>query len=830
MDDRNIDEPVDCVHCGLPVPAALVKEEGDSFCCHGCETVYGLLHSLKDKHPDFSPEEYVLQQPQQEDTEASSRYARLASPSFVELYSQLRDDGYREIVLSVVGIHCSACIWLLEKLPSMLDGVVSAQLNMGRALLRVVWNPNVVGLDRIAYFLYRMGYPVEVFGEQDGNSSQKRYERQALIRIGVAGALAGNVMMIAFALYGGMFSYMADDHRQFFRWMSLALATPSVMWAGFPFFQRAWMAIRTRTLHMDLPIALGIAIGYLSGLWNTLIGKGEIYFDSVTTLIFLLLVGRWLQHRQQRLAQERTEKLYYITPKFARLWSGGASQEVPVAALQKDDIIEVLAGETVAVDGEILEGQTQIDGSILTGESLPFAAQEGEEVHAGTLNVSSRILVKVNQTGEETRVGQIMLEVQRASQSRAPIVRMADSVVGVFIVVVFGLAFATWVMWSFLSPTHAVEHAIALLIITCPCALGMATPLAVAASLGRAAKQGILIKGGQALEALSRPGILWLDKTGTLTQGALSLVHWEGSEDVKPVVQAIEAQSSHPIAKALSRDLPLASTPLQVEAEQHHGAGIVGHFRGRDIFVGSLDFMQRHVEETPSWVTQKVEEWTAKALTPIAIVEDGDVIAMAALGDPIREEAAEVLQDLRTKGWQVGILSGDHPSVVDAVGVMLDIPQALRVGGASPERKLELVRSSQEQGTVVMIGDGVNDTAALAAAHVGIGVHGGAEACLAAADIFLSRPGLVPLQEVMNGAKLTMRTIRRNLTFSFFYNVIGASLAMAGLINPLWAAIFMPISSLTVVTHSFRASSFGDTSCPSSTSSSPSLSSSPVLP
>ncbi|HAA56334.1 MAG TPA: hypothetical protein DCE42_16335 [Myxococcales bacterium] len=423
-----------------------------------------------------------------------------------------------------------------------------------------------------------------------------------------------------------------------------------------------------------------------------------------------------------------------------------------------------------------------------------------------------------------------MLEVQRASQSRAPIVRMADSVVGVFIVVVFGLAFATWVMWSFLSPTHAVEHAIALLIITCPCALGMATPLAVAASLGRAAKQGILIKGGQALEALSRPGILWLDKTGTLTQGALALVHWEGSEDVKPVVQAIEAQSSHPIAKALSRDLPVASTPLKVEAEQHHGAGIVGHYEGRDIFVGSLDFMQRQVEETPSWVTQKVEEWTAKALTPIAIVEDGDVIAMAALGDPIREEAAEVLQDLRTQGWKIGILSGDHPSVVDSVGAMLDIPQDLRVGGASPERKLELVRSSQEEGTVVMIGDGVNDTAALAAAHVGIGVHGGAEACLAAADIFLSRPGLVPLQEVMKGAKLTMRTIRRNLTFSFFYNVIGASLAMAGLINPLWAAIFMPISSLTVVTHSFRASSFGDTSCPSSTSSSPSLSSSPVLP
>lgn len=814
-----------CSHCGLPVPVAYQNPEVElQFCCSGCETVYHMLHQC-----DLQP---LYEQVQSERNVPDPRshvppaYAEFDDEVFHQLYVRQEAGGIREIELYVEGVHCAACVWLLEKLPTICTGVVEARLDFRRSLLRVRWDVEQIRLSQVAGILDRLGYPPHAYRDRDREAKQRTEDRRNLIRIAVAGASAGNTMLIAFALYGGVFSEMSPEHRDFFRWASLIVALPAVLWAGNVFFRGAWSALRTRTLHMDLPIAIGIIAGFVWGIRNTIVGAGEIYFDSVTALIFLLLVGRWLQHRQQRVASQAAEILYSLSPSKARKIQGEQSKEVPIEALMPGDQIEVKAGESIPVDGMILLGTTQLDLSVLTGESMPVDANVGDTVLAGSVNLSTRLLIQVVKTGSETRLGQLLRQVEEANQRRAPIVKQADRLAGWFVAVVLCMAVLTFVLWWLRDPTHAIEYAVALLIVTCPCALGLATPLALSAGLGKAAQQGILIKGGDVIEALSRPGQLWLDKTGTLTAGQMKLMAWSGDSSWQPLVRAMEEHSSHPIARAFVEAFAQTAPVPDVQVEHRMGQGLIGTWQGKTILIGSPALVREQCGILPEETETTLEAWTQRALTPVVLAVDGVVKAVAGLGDPIRPDSYETLQFFRNMGWQIGILSGDHPVVVQAVAQQLGLNPSWCHGGLSPEDKVAFV-TSQPHSTVVMVGDGVNDAAALSAATVGIGVHGGAEACLAIADVYLTQPGLRPLRTLLQGGRNTMRVIQRNLGFSLAYNVLGATLAIAGLISPLWAAVLMPLSSITVITSSYRAQTFGGVSCPSSTSYSPSPLSSP---
>ena len=794
-----------CAHCGLPVPpAAAVDGAARQFCCEGCRAVWAILHE-HGLERYYALREGAAPAPA---APADRLYAELDDSAFQARTCRPEPDGRVSTELYLEGVHCGACVWLVEKLPGLVPGVAEARLDLPRSQVRVVWDPRAVPLSAIARRLGSLGYAPHPCRGLAGQAARRREDRAMLARIGLAGAVAGNVMAIAFALYGGMLDGMEPEFAAFFRWASLLLTVPSLIWGGGVFFRSAWIALRAGTLGMDLPISIGLLAGFLHGVVNTARGTGEVYFDSVTVLIFLLLSGRYLQRRQQRAAGDAAELIASLYPTSARLVEHGRVREVPLETLTPGVVVEVRAGDLVPADGVIVAGRSTVDLSLLSGESTPQSVAEGAPVHAGTLNVSSRIEVRVERTGEDTRVGRLMALVEEHARRRAPIAQLADRISGHFVAVVLGLAGATFVLWARVDPSRALDHAAALLIVTCPCALGLATPLAVSAAIGRAARAGFLIKGGDVLEKLTRPGRMWLDKTGTLTEGRAALLRWHGDEAVKPLVAAAEAHSSHPLGRAFLRALGEPAPPARVEIAETHGGGIEATVDGRRLVVGSAAFVAARAGAVPPALAAVAAELARDGLTPVLIAVDGRVTAAAGFGDPLRADAVAALARVRALGWRPGILSGDDARIAQAAGRHLGLAAPDCRGGVAPEDKLRVVLGSGREGPVVMIGDGVNDAAALAAATVGIAVAGGAEAALAAADVFLVRPGVARIAELLEGSRRAMRVVRRNLAFSLGYNVIGVTLAMTGLLNPLVAAILMPLSSLTVIASSYRARTF----------------------
>jgi Cu2+-exporting ATPase len=443
----------------------------------------------------------------------------------------------------------------------------------------------------------------------------------------------------------------------------------------------------------------------------------------------------------------------------------------------------------------------------LTGESLPEEVKPGDRVYAGTTNQAATLLVRVESAGTATRLARLLESVERAQSRRAPIVRFADRVAGVFVIVVLALAAVTFAAWSFIDANRALDHAVALLVVTCPCALGMATPLAVSAALKRAARAGIFFKGGEFLEALARPGTIAFDKTGTLTEGRLALASFEGDPHVKALASAAEGGSGHPVARALVAAFGPAPE-LRVESvTELPGLGITARVEGHELRIGS----RAHVGGSSagaSFAWEAALEAAAELGRPaVAIAVDGVVRAVASFSDPLRADTRSSLDALRKQGYALAVLSGDQPRVVETIARELG-PLVEARGGLLPDAKQAWVERARRNGPVVMVGDGVNDATAMASADVAIAVHGGAEASLSAADAFTTVPGVVKVLEAVLGARRTLAVIRRGIWFSLAYNVVGVALCMAGRISPLLAAVLMPLSSLTVVTSALRARTF----------------------
>lgn len=794
----------DCAHCGLVVPLARrTFPPAPAFCCDGCATVYSVLaehgltryYALAEAAGDRLPAHVT-----------GRAYSELDDPTFVARACTPLPGGLLSTDLYLEGVHCAACVWLVEKVPSLVEGAIEVRLDLPRSRARVLWDPMTAKLADVAVALDRLGYPVHPYRGAQAAEVRKRENRELLLKIGVAGAIAGNVMAIAFGLYGGFLHGIEPEYLRLFRFTSLVVAAPSVFWCGGTFFRGAFAALRAKTLSMDVPIAIGLLAGYAQGAINTVRATGDVYFDVVTMLVFLLLAGRYLLKRRQGAAVEAAELLSSLAPSSARVLADGGERDVPLEALVAGMRVAVLAGETFPADGRVVDGRSNVDPSLLTGESRPVEVAYGDAVHAGTVNLSGRLEVDVLSTGEDTRVGRLMRLVEESARRRAPIVRLADRIAGRFVAAVLALSAITFALWWHVSAQLAFDHAVALLIVTCPCALGLATPLAISAAIGRAARAGFLVRGADVIEALSRGGRMILDKTGTLTTGELAVVAYSGSEQMRALVAAAEAHSSHPVARALATSQPPAMGP--VEIEEMLGGGIVGRVGRHALVVGSPAFLSSRFSNWPPGVSALVDAYCAEGLTPIVVAVDGAVCGVFGLGDPLRDDARGAIHALRALGYEPSILSGDHPGAVSSVARALDVPSDRARGGVSPEGKVDAVRAEKERGAVVMVGDGVNDAAALASADVGVAVHGGAEAAFAVADVFVTRPGLNRLVELVVGSRRTMRVVKRNLMFSLVYNLVAVVLAMTGFINPLLAAILMPLSSLTVIASSALSRSF----------------------
>lgn len=807
-----------CVHCGEATLCASDQDPDQVFCCSGCLGAYQLIHG-------WGLEDFYALREQMRLTSSpraaaqGGRFDAFDSPEFLgDSAPRTANDGICSVELAVHGLHCAACAWLIERAAEKEDGLLQSRVRMNKHTVQLVYDPTVTKLSQIAKLFDKLGYELAPFSPKE-NGHLRLESRRHLIRIAMAGFLAANAMWIAVALYAAEFATVAEDHRYFMTLVGTALGLAAVAIPGRTFLTGGWAAVRTFTPHMDLPIALGLSVGSVVGTLNAIRGIGHVYFDSLAILVFLLLIGRWIQFRQQQRASSAVELMLRITPRHCTLVrsnqsSQPAEQTVLVDTLVAGDVISVDPGESVAADGVVVQGTTTVDRSLLTGESIPIETVPGDEIAAGVINVSQRVEVRVVATGNDSRIGRVMQSVEAATMEKTPIVMLADRIGGYFVVAVLALAAVTFTWWMRSDLGLAASHATSLLIVACPCALALATPLAVAVGLGRAARSGILVRDGEALQKLASSGQVWLDKTGTLTEGKQRITQFFGDTLVLQYAAALEQNFRHPVAGAIKREAarlglkPKSDGPIR---SQSVGNGVMGQVDGRRVHVGNQNFIREQSLACDAGWMENAKQLTVQGESPVFMAIDGRVAAVAGISDPLRRDAASTVAQLKRLGWKVGILSGDHPEIVHRVAVEAGVDPDDCRGGMSPEDKLDAMRRSMQSGLgqqVVMVGDGANDAAALARADVGIAVRGGAEVSLQAAPVFVASGKLSSITNLIIGSRRTRRLIYATFAVSLMYNLVAVALALAGWISPLLAAILMPASSVSVLAITIAARTF----------------------
>lgn len=765
-----------CIHCGNPIPPRLQGE----FCCAGCERVYAWIQShqlqkyyeIKHKTPNFRNS--------QPSADPSETYLFLDESETLDTYAQVTSHG-RSMNFYLDGVHCAACVWLTEKVPDLVPDVRSVRLNLGSSIATVEITSSGK-FSEVARAFEEMGYrshPVHL-GEQE--ALQKRENRLFLIRIAVAAACAGNIMLLAVSLYGGVTGEMAER----FKWLSLGLYLPVFIFSASPFYRSAWGAIRSREISIDIPVVFGILLGSSVSFYNLVTGYDRVYFDSLSTLIFLLLSTRFVLKRTQQLAADSSRALHFLTPSRVKRWSDQSQtfETIRVDELKPGDRIRVLPSEAIPADGLILAGNSSLDCSLLTGESAPQTIGPQEQVFAGTTNLDSPLDIQITQAGTQTRVGRILISLETLMSRKAQITVFAHRVARYFVTAVTLLFVASFFKTTLFAGsqgnwTEALNRALAISIVTCPCTFALITPLAFSLSLGRLARAGILVKSPETLEKLTQVRHVFFDKTGTLTFGSPQVIHWDVPEDLSPAILAIESQSIHPIAKGIVNYLK-SRTPSPVLAPtdviETRGLGIRGKIGADQVEI------------------RKAERATQG--TEVEVLKNNSLVGRILLNDQTRPEAQLMVSRLKSLGLTPAILSGDQKVAVDQIAKATGINPESCVSQASPEHKAEWIKSHP---SALMIGDGANDALALAQADVGIAVRGGVEMSLKAADIYLRTPGILPVFEILMIAKETLKLVKRNLVLSLIYNIIAGYFAWTGKIDPLLAAVLMPVSALIVL-------------------------------
>jgi Cu2+-exporting ATPase len=790
-----------CSHCNLPLDE---PAESPAFCCVGCEAVFFALghagldgfYAYRDTGNDGTGV------PQGRLTHRT--FAEFDSPEFVERETRELSGGIREADFYLDGVHCGGCAWLVEQMPQFVAGVLHARLDIGRARLRLRFSPEQCKLSDACRWMAKFGYIAHPLSS-DALARTSEAERSLLLKVGVSWAIAANVMLLAVALYAGL-DKENHDLAQLVRGFSFGLSGLSLAYGGRTFFRRAFEGLRVRpfglhSLSMDVPISLGLIVGWGHSALSTLVGSGDVWFDSVSVLIAALLTARWLQMRGRRLAGDAAERLISLVPSSTRRVSEeGTIEDVHVSDIDPGDVVEVLGGQVVPVDGLIVSGQSMVSRAVLTGESTPQRVGAGDKITAGTANISAPLHISVEATGRATRIGRLVQWIEDRAAHRAPIVQLADRLGGVFVALVLGFAVVTAVAWSFVAPDNAVGAVVALLVVSCPCALSMATPLALTVAAGRAARLGIFIKHDDVVEKLAGLTTVVLDKTGTLTTGEMSVSETMGDPAALQLAAQLERKSTHPIAQAIAKLARPGALGEATGVEEVAGSGILGHVDGHQVRVGKLDWLRDDARDEELGFEAMAFAAAAQGATPVAVCVDGRVAAMITLADRLRPRAVELVRDLRAQGITVVLLSGDHPRVVNHIAEMLGIEPRHALGRMEPEQKEAEVRRRVQAGEVVaMVGDGVNDAAAIQAADVGVAMYGGSEASVVAADVFMTRCGLEPVLQAIAVATGANAVIRRTLVASGLYNLIAIVAAGFGLVGPLVAAIAMPVSSIAVV-------------------------------
>ncbi len=776
-----------CRHCGLPVPRT---NQSQAFCCSGCATAFDLIRGLGlDQYYErraIDPSQPALKPDADRPDVDISAYARNAGK------------GILSANLLVEGLHCAACVWLIERVLATQPGVVSARVNMTSRRLAVSWRMAETTPEQVIAPVQALGYRLVPFDPTLMEGESRRREQELLRAMAVAGFAAGNVMLLSISVWAGHVDGMAPTMRHLFHWLSALIALPAIAYAGRPFFRSALAVLRRGRLNMDVPISLAVVLAAAMSLYETATGGAQAYFESAVMLLFFLLIGRWLDQRARGRARSAAEQLLTLANRpVAVVDPSGQRRLVAPHQVPTGSAVFVAAGDRIGVDGTVIEGTSDIDTSLIDGETVPTRARPGTPVFAGTVNQSAPLTVVARAVGDGTLLAEITRLVEAFEQGRSGYVAIADRVARLYAPVVHGAAAATFVGWLVLADAPwqvALLNAIAVLIVTCPCALALAVPAVQVVASGRLLRDGILIKSPTALERLAAVDTLVFDKTGTLTEGRPELVMGETvPTEALSAAASLAAASRHPLAHAVvraahARGLAVSRTDSvrEVPGEGLERKTRSGHQRlGRAAFCG-------------------IASDHADAVSELWYAEPGRPTVRFAFSDRLRADAAETIQYLKESGYSVVLLSGDRDAVVETVADSVGIANAS--ARQSPLDKVNHLHALAAAGrTVAMIGDGLNDAPALAAAHASLSPSTAVDLSQTAADVVFQGGRLRAVAETLTVARSASRRIRENFALAFAYNVITVPLAVAGVVTPLIAAAAMSTSSVVVILNALRA-------------------------
>ncbi|MGB5256251.1 MAG: heavy metal translocating P-type ATPase [Woeseiaceae bacterium] len=793
-----------CFHCALPVPTdcnITVEIDGDlkPVCCPGCKAVAELIRdSGMSRYYELreAPDPGVGRP-----SEEAAEWQVFDQDDMLGAFAE-RQDGSAEATIFVGGMYCAACSWLIETTLKKLPGISTAEVSPVTHRLRVQWEPASTRFSQVLGALADLGYQPQPLAPETATRPELLEQRAALKRLLVASLGMMQVMMFAVGLYAGDFQGMDQEMRRFLRIVSFAVTTPVVFYAASPFFKAAWRGIVASKPGMDLPVSIAVGSAYAASIYATFTDGEAVWFDSVTMFVFFLTLGRFLEMRARHRSIDRSTALSSVLPNTATRIDGDDKAVVPVSQLVAGDRLLVRAGDAIPADGVVLSGNTTVDEALLSGEATPRPKSVGDAVAAGSVNLDGLITIEVLRTGSDTTLGTIGRLSERARYTRPAFVTLADRIASYIVVALLLVAAVVAVSWYLIAPERAFVITLSVLVVTCPCALALATPAAFAAAGSRLSQLRLLVTNGNAIEVLSRATTVMFDKTGTLTLGrprisAVMVFNDTMSEhDCRRIAAALETASIHPLARAFALDESLPEVSLQ---EVEVGKGVSGVINGRSWRLGSAAYVGGGAASG--------RQAGDDVASNVFLGREDEVVAWFSVEDQLRPDVDTTLRELQAMGLKIALLSGDNRNAVTALATQLRIDEFH--AGCTPRQKLAIIKAAQQRGErVVMVGDGINDAPVLSGADTSVAPAEGALLAQTSADVIVLGDSLRPLLTLLRMSAKTMRIVRQNLAWAIVYNALALPLAAAGLVPPWLAAIGMSASSLIVVLNALRLSRF----------------------
>lgn len=791
---------VDCYHCGEIVPNGInlhtdIFNKAQPMCCVGCQAVAQTIvdNNLTEYYrfrsaPAQKGETLVPEQLQRneilDDKSLQSEFT----------YNQ---DGNKETILTIEGISCSACAWLIEMQLSKVEGVNKINVNATTQRATVQWQESELKLSQILSFIKKIGYSALPFKASTAEEANKKQAKTFIKRLGISGILMMQVMMIAFGLYFGAFSGMDEHNLIYLRWASFFLTIPIISYGAFPFYRSAFYALKARQLSMDVPVSIAIILAFFASAWATFTEQGEVYFESVSMFTFLLLIGKFLEFRARTRAADVSANLLKLMPMTATKVDDGKESFIAATHLVSDDIIIIKPGETIPADSVIVSGSSQINEAMLSGEQLPLDKKTQDIIYAGTINGDGNLTAKVKHNNQQSFLSQL-IRLSESSQAHKPkIAKLSDKIAQYFVALILVTASFTAFYWSQHEPAEAFWITLSVLVVTCPCALSLATPTALTCATTRLNRDGIMVKSGHVLETMPEIDTVAFDKTGTLTTGEFSITDikickgfinvndTDNKLRVLEIAAALEAHSAHPLAKAFLQHRNFNDNTSDVIVTP--GAGISGRVGSEHYQIGKS-----------SWLLNDAQANSAQCV----LLQNGQLVAEFYLQDALRSDATDTVNYLRSKHISTMMLSGDHQSGCDKLQPLLQLDQVH--ANLSAQEKVNTIKEKQQSNTIAMIGDGVNDTPVLGAAHLSIAMGSGTDIAKNGADVILLNNKLSSVKTLRGVSEKTSLIIKQNYAWAFGYNAIVLPLAVMGYIVPYMAVVGMSASSILVVSNSLR--------------------------